>query len=216
MPKLTPDQNTNDGGGGGGGQQRAVPGGDYVLGFIWHKRREAKTGKDFFSFTTQVCSGPFKGRKVYLGMSGDLSRNGTVRRWQILMDCCGVGEEFELGSYREGNTKEGDRNIRTHFYGKTFKARLKRERDGQYENNDIESFVFRNRWTDEDRDAMAEWRHEWLEEQAKRQKPEDSANVPRGDDFEGGGGEYDSFDDAGQYDDDGGDLPPADINDPGF
>jgi hypothetical protein len=202
-------------------QRGAVPGGRYPSAMVWFNRRQAKSsGNDFLRGTFEICGGPLKGRRYYAMLSCDITRAGTMKRWEVLMESCGVTEEFEIGSNHEGNAREGDRNIRSRFLGRPFVAIVKRERDGNYENNDIESLVFPNRWTDEEREQMAEWAHAYQCEQEKKgynrnRSPEASAQRPEDDggEFTGEGEDrYDSFEDAGQYGDtefdDSGDSPP--------
>lgn len=221
MAKLKP-------GGGDGGEtrepHRAIPAGRYPLGLVWFTRKQSKTGNDFLRCKLEVCGGPLKGRAAYVMMSCDLSRDGTVKRWEILMESCGVNEEFELGSNREGTTKAGDANIRRLFVGKPFVAEIKRERNGDYEGNDLESLVFKKRWTPDEVEMMAEWAHEFQAEREKRRQsnPEDGVGGPPGDydrspPLENGGDRFDSFEDAGQYEDTEFDASgPIDPDEPGF
>ncbi len=212
MPKLGPNS------GGGDDAPKSLPGGRYVLAMTALKRNRSKTsGNDYLRTKLEVCSGPAKGSAAWVNLSCDLSREGTVRRWQILMDSCGVADEFEIGSTSEGNDREGDKNIRDRFFGKPFVAELKRERREDFESNDIDKFIFPKYWTDEEREVIAEWAFEYAQKRAARDPdPGRYAGPPPEDDFAtpAGGDRYDSFQDAGQYDDGGfgsgggdGDIP---------
>ncbi len=95
---------------------------------------------------------------MYVGdLCVDLSTEGTVKRWNIWMEACGVEEEFEIGSTQEGTQQEGDDNIRTLFVGKPFVATVKLEKNGQYTNNDIQMIHYVRSWTPEQKDAMDVW-----------------------------------------------------------
>lgn len=152
MPKLGP------GGGGGGGGNDGIPAGDYIIALRSFKRQKGKTsGKEYLRCRWVVCAGRLEGKSFFSNMSLDLSKEGTVNRWRILMEACGVDEEIELGSAKERNADEGDSNIREHFLNKPFKATVKTELNGNYTNNDIQMIHYVRTWTQEDKDDMDRW-----------------------------------------------------------
>ncbi len=214
MPKLKPGQ------GGGGSSTNVIPSGQYPIALVWFKRQTAKNDsrKEYIRGKYEVCAGPLKGQAFFANTHLDTFKEGTARRWMIWMESVGCEEEWEMGSHREGNAREGDDNIRRIFVGRGFVAKVRREQSGQYENNDIEQFVFLKNWTEIERDMIEAWEKEWDEKHASN--PEDSAGAPPEDGPPTGGyDEYDSFEPgAGTYDpnDDGGDLPPGDIDEPNF
>lgn len=195
MPKMGPGKS-------GGGDYSALPAGRYVLAMVWLKRSVGKnTGNDYLRTKMEVCGGPAKGKGGFFNLSCDLTREGTVKRWEILMDCCGVDEEFEMGSTREGTEREGDADIKRLFFGKPFVAEVKRERNNDFESNDIEKFIFPKYWTPEEQEIADEWQAAYEERGAGGSKPEDRATMPDDDDVPTAGADrYDSFQDAGQYD----------------
>ena len=163
MPRLGP------GGGGGGGQrgEAGVPADDYISVLKGFKRAQGKTsGKDYLRMRWQVIAGPQKGKTYFCNMSCDLSKDGTVARWQSLIEGCGVDEEFELGSRREGTHEEGDENIKRLFLNVPIKMRVRAERNGEYVNNDIEFFHYRSKWTQADKDLMNAWIDDFERRQA--------------------------------------------------
>jgi len=171
MPKMGPGK-----GGSGSGGSSTVPAGDYMLALVWFKRQVGKdSGQDYLRCKWQVIGGRAKGKSFFANISCNLSKEGTVVRWQILMECCGVTEQFELGSTREGNDREGDDNITRLFMHKPIKARVKVETNGGYTNNDLQMLHFRKNWTDEDQ-AIA---LKWLDERsAAGGSPEDGYDDP--------------------------------------
>lgn len=199
MPRLGPG-----GGGGGGGGDSHVPGGDYIAAMRSFKRKVGKTSKqDYLRQRWEVCSGPLKGKSFFCNMSCDLSKNGTVQRWQIMIEACEVTEEFELGSTRDGTAEEGDRNIRRLFVDQPMKVRVKAEKNGEYTNNDLEMIHYPRNWTEQDVAAI----NAWIEEHDKggSDNPEDDAGStppPAGDDYDDlpparTGGHVDDADDYG-------------------
>ena len=200
MPKMGPGRR------GGSSGERTVPASDYVIALTWFKRQVGKdSGQDYLRCKFEVCGGRLKKRSFFANMSCNISKEGTAMRWQVLMEVCGVTEEWEIGSTREGNAREGDENIRRLFMNKPFKARVKAERSGQYTNNDLDMILFPKSWTQEDRDIA----QTWLDDQGSRGggAPEgDAADPPDAEDPDpdyvpeaGGGGfaeEDDDFDPA--------------------
>ncbi len=167
MPKMGPGK-----GGSGSGGDNTVAAGDYMLALVWFKRQIGKTsGNDYLRCRWQVIGGRTKGKSFFANISCDLSKEGTVVRWQILMESCGVTEQFELGSTNEGTAREGDANIERLFMNKPIKARVKVESNGGYTNNDLQMIHFRKNWTPEDEEVAAAWT-------SKKGSPEDGYDDP--------------------------------------
>lgn len=195
MPKLAPSS------GGGGGSSELLAPGEYVIALSSFSRKTSSKNKEYLRCLFEVCGGTEKGKKFWSSLALDISKPGTATRWQILMEQCDVVEEFEIGSHKEGNASEGDRNIARLFKGKPFVARIKKEVNGQYTNNDIEQLVFRKLWTEEQKDMM----FDWMTERNSRgngggggQSPEDSAGDPGGSFSDGT--DPSSYDDQTSYD----------------
>lgn len=175
MPRLGP----GSGGGGGGDSAGSVPAGEYIVALKSFKRQVGKTsGQDFLRCRWVICAGPLEGKSFFSNMSCDLSKEGTVNRWRILMEACDVTEEFEIGSTREGTGDEGDQNIRELFRNIPIKVTLKVEKNGNYENHDIQMIHYVRSWTDADKAAM----DKWLDAQDNAGQPD------RPEDSGGGGG----------------------------
>jgi len=145
MPRLGP------GSGGGGGDSTPVPSGEYIVVLRSFKRQVGKTGqrKEYLRCRWEIIAGKCRGKSFFSNMALDVTVEGTANRWRILMEACGVDEEFELGSMKEGTQDEGDDNIRRLFVKKPFVATVKVERNGQYTNNDLERIHYRRLWTEE-------------------------------------------------------------------
>ena len=175
MPKLKP-------GSSGGGDTTVIPGGEYLLALVSFSRKQSKSSdSEYLRCKFEVCAGAHKGARFWSTMFLSLDKPGTVMRWNILMESCGVQEEFEVGSIREGNQAEGDANIRSLFVGKPFKAQVTRERSGEYENNDLEKLIFPRNWTEHDRSLMGEWQTEYLnraDDSGHFDQPYDGAEIP--------------------------------------
>lgn len=151
MPRLGP-------GSGGGGESETLPAMRTILALRSFKRQTAKgSGNEYLRCRWEVCTGKFERKAFFSNMSLDLSKEGTVNRWRILMEACGVDEEFELGSRKEGTEGEGDENIRRLFLKRPFVATIKVEINGQYRNNDIELIHYKRTWTAEEVEEIERW-----------------------------------------------------------
>lgn len=154
MARLGP----KSGGGAGGDEPDRVPAGVYIVAMKSFKRAQnkAKTA-DYLRCRWVVCAGPCEGRQFWSNMSLNLTTEGTVNRWRILMEACQLEEEIELGSTSERNTDEGDANIREYFLNRPIKVTVKVEQNGTYTNHDLEMIHYVRSWTQEDKDAMNNW-----------------------------------------------------------
>ncbi len=163
------------GSGGGGSDANLVPPGDYVLALVAFKRKQGRnSGNDYLSCKFEVCGGRLKGQKFWDMLSCDLSKQGTVTRWELLIEGCGVSEYFELGDSNNGTGGEGDENVRRLFIGKPFVARVSKERSGDYTNNRLERIIPRKQWTQEQQDlAFA-----YVTEQEDGADPDELARDP--------------------------------------
>ena len=173
MPKLGPG--TGGGGEGNGPRAVVVPPNDYVIALRWFQRKRAKeSGKDYLSGRWEICGGPNEGKQFFANLSLDLSKKGTVTRWQILIEALGIEETFELGDSDEGTAREGDRNIARLFKNKPFAAEVDKTRDGQYDNNGLKQIHFLRKYTPEWLAICDVWRDKLAEEG----DPEDYAGDP--------------------------------------
>ncbi len=197
---------------GGGGRDLLRPG-TYLLALVWFQRREAKSGngKQYLNCKFEVCGGRFMGKAFFTMVNLDLSRPGTVSRWQVWKDACGIEESgFELGGDgNEEEDQEGDDNIRRLFVGVPFAAEVRQETKGQYTNNDLGQFVFRKTWAEQ----WHVWADEWLAKRAARSRrpPESYAGDPDDAAEPAGGDEYQTDDDG--FGDPRPPPPPADDDD---
>jgi hypothetical protein len=183
MPRLGP------GGASGGDNANEIPAGEYIIALKSFKRAKAKSsGNEYLRCTWVICAGPLEGKRFYSNVSLDLSKEGSVNRWRIWMEACGVEDEFELGSTDEGTQAEGDRNIRELFVGQPFVATIKVERNGQYTNHDIDRIHYVRLWTQEHKDAMDRWLETQQSAGQPGGKPEVGDNGQRG-----GGGQADDW-----------------------
>jgi len=167
MPKVGGSRSS----GGGESRERVLlhPG-PYLLALVFSQRKTGKSsGKRYLNCRFEVVGGRAKGVSFFDMISLDLNLPSTAKRWEMLSDACGVEEEFELGSWDEGNEREGDDNIRRLFRHVPFGAEVSQERDGQYINNRISRFIFRKAW----RPEWAEWADQYLAAHPKQERPED-------------------------------------------
>lgn len=192
MPKLGP----SGGGSGGGGSSEAVPAGEYIIALKSFKRAVGRdSGKEYLRCRWVVCAGPLEGKSFWSNVSCNFSTEGTVNRWRIWMEACGVDQEFEVGSIKEGTEAEGDRNIRELFKNKPFKVTVKVEKSGQYINNDIQMIHYVRSWTEEDKRQMDLWL-DALENAGQSSGPQDDDGGDNG--MPAGGGSGGGF--AGEED----------------
>lgn len=203
------------------GERDLLRPGTYLLALVWFQRREARgSGKPYLNCKFEVCGGRLQGKSFFTMMSLDLSKPGTVTRWQIWKDACGIEESgFELGGWddqgasSEDQDAEGDDNIRRLFQGAPFAAEVRQSTQGQYTNNELGQFVFRKNWTD----TWHAWADEWLQKRAARSQRAPEDYVGDADEPEPAGG--DTFDPYGSAEDDGFEQPrrppppPADDDD---
>lgn len=152
MPKLGP----GDGGGGSGGSE-SVPAGEYIIALKSFQRKVSQNKNEYLRCRWVICAGPLEGKAFWTNVSCNFSTEGTVSRWRIWMEACGVDQEFEVGSIKEGTQSEGDQNIRELFRNKPFKVTVKVEKNGNYTNNDIQMIHYVRSWTQADKDAMDVW-----------------------------------------------------------
>lgn len=165
MPRMGP------GDGSGGNQASNVPAGSYLLALVWFRRKRNKEGTaDYLSCKYEVLAGPLKGSAFFSAISVDVSKAGTVTRWQIWMRVLELEEEFEIGDSAEGTDGEGDREISRLFQGKPFGAEVDRKTENGYVNNGIARYLFASRWL-QGWDEAAE---QWNERQSARGNPEDA------------------------------------------
>lgn len=176
MPRIGP------GSGGGGGSSEALPADDYVLAMVALSRKISRNGAEYLSCKWEVVAGQLKGSGFWSGLMLDLSKQGTVTRWQLLIEACGITEDFELGSGEEGTAREGDDNVRRLFFRKPFVARVSRERNGDYTNNTIERVIPRRLWTQQQTDQI----FGYITDHESQQDPESRADDPSDDDSYGG------------------------------
>jgi hypothetical protein len=148
--------------------------GRYVISLAGFSRKISKAEQDYLSGRWKVHSGGPAGKQFWANVSMDFSKNGTVVRWQMLIEAMGIEEEIELGSSAEGTAREGDRNIAKHMRGRAFVAVVEKTRDGQYWNNGIQKVIPERSWTDAERDLVDELDNA-REQQAE---PEDYAGEP--------------------------------------
>lgn len=165
----------------------AFPAGVFILGIVWFKRKQGKkSGKDYLSVRVKSCSGPNKGNSFFTTMNVDLSKTGTVQRWNVLCEVLGIEETFEIGNTKEGNADEGDANFRRLFLGRAFKCEVdvqksvqnsvqnSVQKSVQYTNNGIKYFTYPRDYTDADQNVIAEWERAWKEKGDDFGDPDDS------------------------------------------
>lgn len=144
--------------GGGGDGEPTIPPGEYVIALKSFRRQRGKTsGKEFLRCSWVICAGPLEGKRLFTNVSMNLDTEGSVNRWRIWMEVCGVTEEIELGSIDEGTQAEGDANIKEHFEGVPFVVTIKVEKNGAYTNHDIERIHYVRLWTDSQKADMDRW-----------------------------------------------------------
>lgn len=181
MPKMNPNAAPDY-----GDDPKTVPAGRYGLALVWFQRRPKKAGGEYLSVKYEITDGPMKGRSFFSMMGLNLSQNGTVVRWNLMCEVCGVDEEFEIGDTDEGTADEGDQNIARLFRNKPFRGEVVVEQNGDYTNNTVKRIIKPDSWTAEEKRLMAVWETEQAEAR-------DDFGVP---DEEGDGGIADEEIDA--------------------
>ncbi len=192
------------GGGGGGGRPRQLlrPG-PYLLALASFQRKYGKaSGNEYLSMRLKVVGGRSAGTSFFETFMVDLGKQGTLKRWEMYADACGIpkGTEFEVGSAADGTVEQGDEDILRLFRDVPFGAEVEIEYQGQYENNRLARFVFPKQWPAH----WQSWADEYRAKQDARSRraPEDAAGDPDagGDDYTpAGSDEYDR--DPPPYDD---------------
>lgn len=135
-----------------------VPGGDYILALVEFQRRASRTdGRPWLRCVMQVVHGPKAGALFTVPWSLDTSRPGTLRRWEIWMEQVGRVEEVDL---------DNDAEIAEAFMGRAFKASVRLEDTGDYEQNDIHRLVYPRLYTAGERQVIEQWNEQW------QQRPE--------------------------------------------
>lgn len=173
MPRIGP------GSGAGGGTSEALNAGDYVLAMVALTRRQGRdSGKQYLSCKWEVVAGRSKGASFWDMLGLDVTQPGTVTRWNLLFEACGVTEEFELGELGDDSGRQGDADIRRLFFKRAFVGRVSKERNGDYTNNRIDRVIPRRQWTQEQTDQI----FEYITEQDAERDPEELAGDP-GDDI---------------------------------
>lgn len=182
MPKIGKQKGGDD-----PGTSTALPPGEYGVAWTSFTRRQSKrTGKDYLRVGLSVTDGRHKGSRFFTVFSCDLSKGGTVQKWRLLLDCLYPDDdavEFEIGDSAEGTADEGDRQIAQFIKGRPFRVKLSRKEVNGYENNEIDRFVFPRMVSPAQREAMDEWRKNWLAKRGDHGAPPEDA--PPADDWRG-------------------------------
>jgi hypothetical protein len=128
----------------------------YVISLGSFERRHGKSGTEFLGASFEVWGPRYARRRFYSSLFLNVEKEGTRKRWEVMLEAVGCSEEFELGSAAEDNAAEGDRNIARNLKGKPFVAEIEHEKSGEYTNINLKSIWFRSRWTDEHKRIIAE------------------------------------------------------------
>ena len=153
-----------------------IAAGDYLLILKNFKRKTGKdSGKPYLRAVFEVIHGPAKGATFFDSISLDVNNSGAMFRLSMLSEQCGSGP-FDLDS---------DDGIMEAIGRKPFKARVNREKSGEYINNGIQRYLGKETTEFEKRIMDT-----WLIDEAERSQ--------FGGDGGGGGG----------YDENGLDAPP--------
>ena len=137
------------------GDNDGVPAGDYLLVLKSFKRNRGKqSGKPYLRGMFKVIHGPAKGKTFFDSISLDTSNSGAMFRLSMLAEQAGAGP-FDL---------DLDDEIREAICNKPFKARVNREKSGEYTNNGIARYLGKE-ITDFERRVMDTWLVDFAEGQ---------------------------------------------------
>lgn len=190
---------------GTGQRAELVPPGRYVISLASFNRRQAKNAPtDYLNGKWTVHTAPIDGRQFWAMLNMDFSKNGTVVRWQMLIEAIGIEEEFEIGASSEGTAREGDRNIARLIRHQPFVALIDKTRDGQYWNNGIQQIIPQRQWTDAEVELVNDLVDKLEQQREATGNPEDYAGGydgpqedPAASDDDFGPEEYDGMPEGG-------------------
>lgn len=153
-----------------------VPAARYVIGSEEFKRFTSKrSGNDFIKVKWFVVGPGSRGKRTWTSASCDISKSGTLLRWQFWAEAVGVEEPFEIGNTCEGNNHEGDRNIGRLLMGRAIVVEMARVQSDGYWNNDIKKYIPRDKWSAKEAAAAKAWEDEFREKMEQSVDPEDFA-----------------------------------------
>lgn len=159
------------GSGGDDGDARVdVPPGDYVIGLVWFKRKEAKSGSDYLNAKFEIC-GPatLKGSAFFTMVSLDTTKSVVCKRLELWMENIGQEDEVDLDS---------DADVARVFKGKAFKAKLKTVTNGKYKNVEIDRFAYVRDYSPEEDELIEQWEAKFAERGWEGRDPTDPGHAP--------------------------------------
>jgi hypothetical protein len=125
-----------------------LPGGDYLLRIVWFKREVSKAGNEYLRLKAEVLSGPHTNSAFFTNLQCKIEMAPVAIRWKGLCRALGITDSFEIGG------REGDADFLRLFKDKPFKAQIARTISGEYVNFDLQGFYTRDKWTENDVEAV--------------------------------------------------------------
>lgn len=127
-----------------------VPPGEYLIALTYFDYKTSeRSGAKYLRCGYRVIAGPHKGEDFYSNIGVDLGKKGTRTRWSLWCDCVGVGQKFD---------NEDQEAIEVLFKNQPFKARINRQQNGKWINNDIERYVLPKDLTIQEQETMKQWK----------------------------------------------------------
>ena len=133
----------------------ALPPTEVLCAMKSFERKTSKTSKAYLRARFIVIAGPLKGKSWFQMVSINHDSEGAMRFLSNLAKQCGCTKPFDTDS---------DSEIRAALVGRPFKCLLDRKTEGEYTNNSIARFIWGDKVTAGDRQAMDDFVAQQAEE----------------------------------------------------
>ncbi len=121
----------------------------YLLALVWFDRQVSAAGGTYLWCRFRIASGVYSGAEFYCGVSVNLGKVPTAKRWEVWSEALGLHEAVELGD---------DADIARNFLGRVFKALvLAKDMDNGRSMNDLGHISYARHYTPQDRETALEW-----------------------------------------------------------
>lgn len=150
------------------GGESDVPAGTYMLALTWIKERESSQGNRYWRCRYEIVAGPLKGSSFFSILSMNTEHPASLAQWVAWSRSVGMKKPFDEGS---------ERDLREHFFGRAFKAKVTRDRrkgrEGEsYWQNKITQYIYET--SVEEDDAAERFKQEFdLREERRTSNADD-------------------------------------------